>query len=197
MDVKRIGFDFDKVFVSYPPIIPDKLIDFLYKGKVALLREKSPKNLKLEYRMPGDLEKKIRIISHSYLFRPPISKNIKSLRLINKKTNHKLFLISSRFSFLKDRTNYWLDRNKLKEEFFDIHFNYNNLQPHIFKERMIKKNKITDYVDDDLDLLVYTAQKLPDLNFYWLTDSKKSDYKNLPKNIKIVKSVREIYTKYL
>lgn len=197
MAVRKIGFDFDRVFVSYPPIIPDKLIDFLYKGRVAIMPKKNAKSLKLTYRMPGTIEKKIRSISHSYFFRPPIHKNIKALKLINKKTNHKLFLISSRFSFLKDKTNYWLDKNKLKIEFSEIHFNYKNSQPHIFKEKAIEKNSITDYIDDDLDLLVYLSKKNPKLKLYWLTDTKKSGYKNLPSNIKIIKSVREFYSKYI
>ncbi len=197
MAIKRIGFDFDKVFVSYPPIIPDKLIDFLYKGSFAIKKEKSADNFKLKYRIPGLFEQKIRIISHNYIFRPPIKNNIKSLREINKKTKCELYLISSRFGFLKEKTNSWLDKNKMKNDFNGIHFNFNNIQPHIFKERVIIKKGISHYIDDDLDLLVYLSKKLPENTFFWLTDNKKHGYKSLPKNIKIIKSIKELYTKYL
>ena len=197
MAIKKIGFDFDKIFVSYPPIIPDKLIDFIYKGRVALIPKKDADKINLKYRIPGRIEKQIRIISHNYIFRPPLVNNIRALRLIRKKTNHKLYLISSRFGFLKDKTNYWLDKNKLKNEFYEIHFNFNNSQPHLFKEKTIQNNNITHYVDDDLDLLVYLSNKNPDLNLFWLTKNKKTNYKNLPLNIKMIKSIKEFYTKYI
>lgn len=197
MAIRKIGFDFDKVFVSYPPVIPDKLIDFLYKGKIALIPKKNAEVVKLKYRIPGSFERQIRVVSHNYFFRPPIQNNIKALKLIRKKTDHKLFLISSRFSFLKDKTNFWLDKNKLKGEFNEIHFNYNNSQPHLFKERAILKKGITDYIDDDLDLLVYLSKRNPKINFYWLTKNKRISYKNIPKNIRIIKSVREFYSKYI
>ena len=195
--VKKIGFDFDKVFVSYPPVIPDKLIDFLYKGKIALIPKKNAEKINLSYRIPGLLEKGIRIISHNYIFRPPMENNIKALRLIRRKTDHKLYLISSRFGFLKDKTHYWLDKNKLKNEFYEIHFNFENSQPHLFKERTIKSKNITHYVDDDLDLLVFLSNKNPSLNLFWLTKNKKSNYKNLPPSIKMIKSIKEFYSKYI
>ena len=88
MAIKKIGFDFDKVFVSYPPVIPDKLIDFLYKGKIALIPKKNAEKINLSYRIPGLLEKGIRIISHNYIFRPPMENNIKVLRFIRPKTYH-------------------------------------------------------------------------------------------------------------
>lgn len=193
----NIGFDFDKVFVSYPPIIPDKLIDFIYKGQLALIPKKDADKINLKYRIPGRIEKQIRIISHNYIFRPPLVNNIKALRLISKKTNHQTYLVSSRFGFLKNKTYIWLDKNKMKNYFHEIYFNFDNIQPHIFKEKVIRKNKITHYVDDDLDLLVYLSKKNPDLNLFWLTKNKKTNYKNLPLNIKMIKSIKEFYTKYL
>jgi len=197
MAVKKIGFDFDKVFVSYPPIIPDSLIDFLYKGKIALMKKKNPEKIILKYRMPGFIEQKIRILSHYYIFRPPIRNNINSLRLINKKGNYKVYLVSSRFGFLKDKTYKWLDRTRMKKDFDEIHFNFKNMQPHIFKEKTLKRNGITHYIDDDLDLLVYLAKKLPQNSFFWLNNKKSVDYKILPENIKKIKNIRELYNKYI
>lgn len=194
MAIKKIGFDFDKVFVSYPPIVPDRLIDFLYKGRGVL---KKKNGISLKYRIPGFFEQQIRIFSHNSIFRSPIKNNIKSLRLINKKGEYEAYLVSGRFGFLKNKTNIWLDKNKMKKDFQEIHFNFKNLQPHIFKEKIIKKNEITHYVDDDLDLLIYLAEKLPDNHFFWLTYNKKHTYKTLPKNIKIIKTIKELYSKYL
>jgi len=192
---KKIGFDFDKVFVSYPPVIPDILIDYLYKGNIVLKKGNDFNNLK--YRMPGFLEQQLRIFSHNHIFRPPLKNNIKALRKLRKNSDHKLYLISSRFGFLKDQTNAWLDRQKLRKDFDGIHFNFENKQPHIFKENVIKKLQITHYVDDDLDLLVYLSKKMPENNFFWITDKKNHSYKNPKKNIIIIKSIKNLFAKYL
>ncbi|GEM_PF-610022 len=192
MAVKKIGFDFDKVFVSYPPIIPDRLVDFLYKGKIALIPQKGVEEVVLKYRMPNSIEQQIRRLSHSYIFRPPLKNNIRALKQIHKNTSHDLYLVSSRFGFLKDKTNAWLDKNKMKSEFKEIHFNFNNQQPHTFKERIIKKKGIEYYIDDDLDLLVYLSKKIPYNHYYWLSKNKRHDYKSLPKNIRTIKSISDL-----
>lgn len=87
----KIGFDFDRIFVSYPPIIPSGLIEYLYKNKKA----------KLSYRIPGKTEQKIRQASHSTILRPPIKSNITTLKRMFNDKKFNIFLISSRFSFLK------------------------------------------------------------------------------------------------
>ncbi len=194
MQTGKLGFDFDGIFANTPPYIPIKIINFLYKGNIVF---KKKNGVSLKYRMPGFFEQQIRIFSHNSIFRSPIKNNIQSLRLINKRGNYKLYLVSSRFGFLKSKTNTWLDKNKMKKDFHEIHFNFNNLQPHIFKEKIIKKNDITHYIDDDLDLLVYLANKFPKNNFFWLTENRNHDYKSLPKNIKIIKSLKELYNKHL
>src|SRR3989344_2771214 len=61
----KIGFDFDKVFIDYPPFFPPSLINRIYKkqgGKA------------LQYRIPKKPEQLIRITTHFSLFRPVIKK---------------------------------------------------------------------------------------------------------------------------
>ena len=94
MKKQKIGFDFDKVFVDYPPFVPTTIIDLLYKKK----------NGHLTYRYPGSFEKQIRILSHHHLLRSPIKINIKALAQIAKNEDVETYVISSRFSFLKKRT---------------------------------------------------------------------------------------------
>ncbi len=159
----RIGFDFDKVLVNYPPLIPDLFINWIYK--------KRSKTLK--YRFPGSIEQKIRILSHFPPFRHPMNENIEVVKKLSKK-NTPIFLISGRFGFLEKRTNHWLNKYNLKKYFQEIHFNFQNEQPHIFKDRMIKKLHLTHFVDDDLDLLMYLAKNNPTIQFYWINPSKIS-----------------------
>lgn len=177
--VIKIGFDFDKVFVDYPPFIPERLINKLYK--------KSSNNL--SYRIPGKLEQKIRKLSHFPLFRPPIKANVKALEHIAVNSDLEIYLVSSRFNFLKKRTEDWLSRHKIKSHFKKLYFNFKDEQPHIFKSKIIEDLGIKIYVDDDLDLLKYLLKKNRSLKLYWVTKSKKGGQ---PKNIHPIKTLNEL-----
>lgn len=189
-----IGFDFDKVFIDYPPFIPYALVDFLYKGST-IFRKNSKKNNFLHYRFPGLFEQKIRILSHHTLFRPPIKSNITILKKISDKKNGKTYLVSSRFGFLKKQTNTLLEKYKLNKYFDGIYFNYGNRQPHIFKEQTIRKLKLDIYIDDDLDLSFYLSKKIPELTIFWVRDGRKK-VTSLPSNIIPIKDLKEL-NKYL
>lgn len=183
-NAQRIGFDFDKVFVNYPPFIPGSLIEYLYKRR----------NHNLSYRFPGKLEQKIRILSHIPFFRPPIKENIESLKKIYEKNDSRIYLVSSRFSFLKDRTELWDRVNNIFRYFEEIYFNFADEQPHIFKNRIIKKARIEKFIDDDLDLLLYLSERNTKVKFYWI--NKKGIKKLLPKNIVRIKNLEEFLNKY-
>jgi hypothetical protein len=181
----RIGIDFDKIFVNYPPIVPGALIEYLYKNK----------NHELKYRQPGKFEKRIRVLSHISLFRPPIKSNIEALDKIYQKNNSIIYLISSRFSFLKKKTESWNNKHNMHKYFEKMYFNFEDEQPHLFKNKVIKFERIEKFIDDDLDLLVYLARDNPKVDFYWVTQS--STIRNLPANIKRIKDLNEFLDKYL
>lgn len=154
----NIGFDLDKVFIDTPPFIPDGIIERLYKKK---------SNGTLVYRTPSKTEQLIRIISHLPIFRPPLKNNLTFLNSIPK-DRHTLYLVSSRFSFLKQPTRTIVRTHKLDKIFQELYFNFNNEQPHIFKSRIINKLKLDKFVDDDLHLLKYVASKNNKIKLYWL-----------------------------
>ena len=176
----RIGFDLDKIFVDYPPIIPDKIVDRLYKKKT---------DGKLLYRIPSKPEQIIRRLSHLSFLRPPITENISYLKRIPKK-EHKLYLISSRYDFLKQPTEKLMKKHNFNSIFDAFYFNYNNEQAHHFKSAVLKKLKIDLYVDDDLFLLKHVAKENPKTQFYWLTTSRRKE--KLPANIKQIANLTEI-----
>src|SRR3989344_1891847 len=122
----NIGFDLDKIFIDYPPFIPDSLIDSLYR---------KTSSSTLSYRIPSLPEQIIRKVSHHSIFRPPIKNNISFMRGIFAKKKNKYFLISSRFGFLKRETYIILKKYQLDKLFHGIHFNFNNEQPHLFKNK--------------------------------------------------------------
>jgi len=186
----KIGFDFDKVFVDYPPLIPDSLIDYIYKKH----------NHNLIYRIPGTIEQKIRLFFHLPAFRQPISNNIKILKDFSSEKSAALYLISGRLGFLKKRTDEWIKRNDIKKYFKDVYFNFDNHQAHLFKNSIIKKLAITHFIDDDLDLIKFVAKQNPKVNFYWMRKAHKvhknsKRYKEeLAKNVTPVTNLKDVYS---
>ena len=128
----NIGFDLDKIFIDYPPFIPSGVIDKLYKKKA---------NGVLLYRIPSKPEQMVRRLSHLPLLRPPIKDNIRFLKSISKEKN-KLYLISSRFDFLRGITEKLMEKQGFDKVFDGMYFNFDNQQPHIFKKRCFKKTQI-------------------------------------------------------
>lgn len=178
----RIGLDLDGVFINHPPFIPKFIIEKLYKRR----------GNGILYRSPGKLEQKLRVLSHAPIFRPAIKNNLSSFK---KAHLDNIYLISSRFSFLADRTRQWDKANDLFRYFAKKYFNHKDEQPHKFKDRIIKKEKIDKFVDDDLELLQYLARENPNVNFFWLT--KSSSKIRLPSNIQKVSDLNDFFLNYV
>lgn len=175
----RIGFDLDNVFINTPPFIPDTLTERIYRKKTDGI---------LLYRIPGRKEQLLRIALHKPIFRPKIKKNISFLQTLSE-TEHELYLISSRFGFLRKATERITKKYGLDTLFKKLYFNYENNQPHLFKDKVIKQLKLQKYVDDDLHLLKYIASKNNNIKLYWY--NKKLD-KKISKNIRAITRLEEI-----
>jgi hypothetical protein len=158
----NIGFDFDKVFIDYPPVIPDYFFDRFYKKK---------SNGTLLYRIPSRPEQVFRKLTHLPFMRPVIKENLAFLKSIPKK-EHALYLVSSRFGFLEQITDRLVHKHGFHTIFDGLFFNFSNAQPHLFKSEVIKKLALDIYVDDDLALLKYVARHNKRTKFYWLNPKK-------------------------
>lgn len=178
----NIGFDLDEIFVGHPPFIPGWLIQKLYREDY---------NGILYYRIPGKLEQKIRQLSHLSLFRPPLTKNITYLKKLSKNSSYHLILVSSRFGFLKRQTRRILSITGLDVLFEKLFFNYKNEQPHVFKSKIIDREHIEKYIDDDLPLLLFLSKKNPETMFFWLNQTKKG---KLRKNLYAITAIKEFLT---
>lgn len=185
----KIGFDFDKVFVNFPPLVPDVLIDYLYKNHKKNTRKKSI------YRFPGKIEQQIRIASHLPFLRRPINQNIEILKHLSKKSDVQMYLVSSRFSFLEQRTEKLLENYGLKQYFKGLYFNFNDGQPHEFKYEKIRALKLDYYVDDDLDLLKYLLSKKMKTKLFWLDGTPFARKKEIPSSIITIHTLSEILPK--
>lgn len=185
----RIGFDLDKIFVDYPPFIPDQLIDKIYKKK---------SNGELIYRIPHRPEQYLRSFFHLSIFRPLIKENIDVVKKIPR-DNNQLFLISSRFGFLEKKTKALLKKYKLDTLFDGMYFNFEDKQPHIFKNEVLRKLHLDIYIDDDLHLLQYLVSYHKKTQFFWLTPHPNYKHKHALYNITPITRLSEIikYTPYV
>lgn len=178
----NIGFDLDNIFISTPPFIPKQIIDKLYKKR---------DNGVLLYRIPSLPEQLLRRTSHVPLLRPAIKENLDFLKQISKKDN-KLYLISSRFKFLEKRTAKLVKRYGLDKIFDEMYFNFENSQPHVFKNDILKKLNLDMYVDDDLSLIKHVAKVNHKTKFFWLRTTNKKE--NLPSNIIAISKLAEMFS---
>ena len=178
----NIGFDLDKVFIDYPPLVPDIIFDKLYKRK---------DNGILLYRIPGYPEQLLRKATHFPFLRPAIKKNLEFLKNISKKDN-KLYLISSRYKFLEGTTMQLVKRYGLDKIFDGMYFNFVNEQPHLFKDKVINQLHLDLYIDDDLSLLRHVAKNNEKTKFFWLTSQKTSNL--LPQNIFAISNLSQIFS---
>ena len=176
----NIGFDLDGIFINTPPLVPGQIIEKLYKKR---------DNGVLLYRIPSKPEQIFRKTTHLPIFRPPIKQNIEFIKDLSQK-GHRLYLISSRFSFLKKETNHLVKKHGLDKIFDKMYFNFDNNQPHIFKEEVIKKLNLDMHIDDDLSLLKFAAKNNPKTKFFWLNRFKEN--KHVEKNIFPISNLSEI-----
>ncbi len=160
----RIGFDLDGVIIDKPPFMPRYLMEMLVRKK----------NRSLTYRFPStNFEKRVRIISHIPLLRPPLKKNIILIKELYKSNKYELYVVSSRYSFLEKRTKEWFRFYNMGMFFKDIYINLKDKQPHLYKEEMIKKLKLNVFIDDDKPLLNYLKTKLKNIDLVYVSDQHK------------------------
>lgn len=178
----RIGFDLDKVFINTPPLVPNSIINKFYKKR---------DNGILLYRIPSRHEQLFRKVTHLPLLRRGIKKNLEFLRSIPK-SKHQLYLISSRFKFLEPETMRLIKTYQLDTIFDEMYFNYDNRQPHEFKNDVLKKLKLDIFVDDDLSLVRHVAMGNPKTKFFWYNEREARQLEN-EKNIVSITELKEIF----
>jgi hypothetical protein len=166
----KVGFDLDGVIVGKPFFIPKSLLEWLYRAHDG--QEK-------KYRVPDFLpEIYLRKASHHWLMRPPLQRNLKKVRKIIRNENIDPYFISGRFSFLSHRTQVWLEKHLPDFTFDRVFINTKNEQPHLFKEKMIKKLGINNFFEDDPLTLKYLKEKLPKIKFHSIKGDNDQNLQN-------------------
>jgi hypothetical protein len=178
----RIGFDLDKVFINTPPFVPISIISKLYKQR---------DNGILLYRIPARPEQLFRKATHTPVLRPPMKANLAFLKALSQEKKHHLYLISSRFKFLEPETQRIVKKYGLHNIFEKLYFNYENKQPHEFKNEVLQKLSLDIFVDDDLSLIRHIAKDNPKTQFFWLDEHTKPN--KLTNNIYAISNLKEIF----
>lgn len=178
----KIGFDLDKIFINTPPFVPISIINKFYKQR---------DNGILLYRIPTRPEQIFRKATHVPLLRQPIKNNLTFLKELATDKNNHMYLISSRFEFLKPETEMLVKKYGLDKIFDKLYFNYENKQPHKFKNEVLQQLKLDVFVDDDLSLVKYVAKDNPQTQFFWLDDTAK--FAKLTNNITAITNLGQMF----
>ncbi len=158
----RVGFDLDGVLLYNPARISRPIISIVKK----LLFKK--KGLRF-YSPQTTWEKQFwKLFHRSSIF---IAPGLDEIKTMIKQKKIKAYIITARYSFLKQDLEKWLKKIDVDHYFSGVFYNEKDEQPHLFKERMIKKLKLDMFVEDNWDIVNYllTKSRSPSgQKIYWI-----------------------------
>lgn len=147
----RVGFDFDGVLV-YNPLRVLRPFVALFKRIVLGKR-------KLKFYYPHTRwEKWFWALAHETSIFPAVGFN--DLRRLIIQGKIEAFVITARYAYLEKSFWRWLKKNRADKLFSGYYLNKKNEQPHIFKEKIIKKLQLDYYIDDNWDIVNYLNSRL-------------------------------------
>jgi len=144
--VLKVGFDLDGVLLYNPARIFRPIIYFIKKY---ILKRKTNQF----YYPKNKLEKLIWLFLHkSSLFPAP---GVKEIKQLIKEKKIKAYVISARYESLKEDFLFWKKKIDPENLFSSWYYNEKNDQPHLYKEKMIKKLNLDIFVEDNWDIVKY------------------------------------------
>lgn len=149
--VIRIGLDFDGVVVYDPVRVARALVKW-FKRRVL-------RKAKLSFFVPKNKWQELvwRVAFGASIFP---ANGVDKLKKMAGDPQYEFYLITGRFGFLDKHIFDWLKNNHLERTFKKVYINDNTGQPHLFKERIIDELKLDYFVEDNLDVVLYLANKV-------------------------------------
>lgn len=145
--ILKVGFDLDGVILQNPlrnfRLVAKKLKivkPFIFKQKV-----------KPFYIPRSKFEQLLWRILHWSSWR--IDPSFEEVEKLLKRRKMKIYIITARFSFLKEDFEFWKKKVNKNKIFTDCIMNKKNLQPDEFKIQMINKLKLDFFVEDNFDIV--------------------------------------------
>ena len=148
--ILRVGFDLDGVILYNPARIMRPLISIVKR----LLLHKT----KLKFYYPHSPFEKWawKQFHRSSIF---IAPGMNELKMLVKEKKIIAYLVTSRFSFFGTGLMRWINKNNLDTVFENVYFNKNDEQPHMYKEKMIKKLDLDFFIEDNFDIVRFVNNK--------------------------------------
>jgi hypothetical protein len=154
----RVGFDLDGV-ILYNPARAVRRPFSVVKRLIA------PKELGHFYFPKNPHFQAINKLFHksSFMVAPGFAEIID----LAKKGYIEAYIITARWSFLKDDFEWWMKKLHVPVHFKSYHMNEDNEQPHQFKERLVKDLHLDIFVEDNLDIVQH-LEKSTDAQILWI-----------------------------
>ncbi len=160
----RVGFDLDGV-ILYNPIRTLRPIAQLLKFLKPPLFHEGAESF---YFPNSKLEQYIWRLLHKTSFK--IANGYGEIKQLVKKGHIEVYLITSRYSFLKSDFDYWVKKLNGKTVFKGCFYNKTNLQPNVFKRTMIKKLGLDYFVEDNWGVIQRLNGSLRRVRVLWLSN---------------------------
>lgn len=146
-----VGFDMDGVLLYNPLRI---LRPIVVAVKKYILKRKTNKF----YLPKTPIEKFLWLIAHksSFIMAP----GIEDIKDLIRQEKIKAYIITSRYSMLKNDCTYWFNTINKERLFEACYYNEGDEQPYLFKEKMIKKLNLDYFVDDNWDIVCHVNEQL-------------------------------------
>lgn len=159
----RVGFDLDGVILYNPARIARPIIAFF--KKIFLKR-----NINRFYYPKNKIEQSIWNLLHKSSIWPAPGLNLLS-KLI-KQNKLQAYIISGRYESLKKDFDAWINKIDPQRQFSGYYYNEINDQPHLYKEKMIKKLSLDIFVEDNWDIVKHLNQnsklKTKNCKIFWI-----------------------------
>lgn len=178
----KVGFDMDGVLLYNPARIVRPLIS-LVKRKMNLIDRDE---LEFFVPKPGLQQTMWDFVHKSSCFIAPGFNEIMKLRdegLIEP------YLITARFAHLEKDFNRWMKKMNADTVFVEHIMNYQDEQPHLFKEKMIKKLKLDCFIEDNLDIVGHLDKVCSETKIYWITNILDKGYEYPSKFLSLKSSI--------
>lgn len=178
----KVGLDFDGV-IAYNPFRVVRFPLAYFKKNILGIK-------KLTFWYPEKNWQQIfwKILHESSVFP---AKGTDLLRDLVKGGKIEAHLISARYSFLDENLLHWLANHKLDSLFTTININKENEQPHLFKEKMVKKQDVDIYIEDNLDIVRHLHGK-GKAKIYWIYNIIDRNFPHPYKYPYLEKALKEI-----
>jgi len=162
--ILKVGFDLDGVILYNPIRIFRPFASFFKFLKPYLFHQKT-NNF---YFPKSPFEQWLWKILHKTSFCP--ASGVKEIKKLVKRNKIEAYLITSRYSFLKEEFNYWLKKLEANKYFKGCFYNKDDLQPDEFKKLIIKKLRLDIFVEDNWGVIQKLNSSVPATKIFWISN---------------------------